>query len=382
MKILQITAFICLFVAQSVCANPLEELSASSVILIEADTGNIVYEKNANQQLYPASTTKMMTAILAIENGRMDDAVAIGVEAAGTEGSSMNLAAGDRLILKDLLYGLMLVSGNDAATAIAMHVGGSAAAFVGHMNEKARELGATSTHFVNSSGLPDPKHYSTAHDLAKIARYAYRNPLFRDLTATPSLVVNWLAPEKQMRLENTNELLTNYSGATGIKTGYTESAGECLVASAERDGVTLIAAVMHAEDERRFAEAAKVLDYGFSRVKRHTAYPKEALSDTVFVRDGETHEVTAHPEADITYPLINSGDLEKFSVKIDRLPHVRAPVSKGQTIGWVRIFYEQTEVNKVALVADKEVKAGFSIIGMLITWYETMYEVLSGALFR
>lgn len=386
MRVLRTVVFLCWFVMQSGFAlaadAPLEDLSADSVILIEARTGNVVYEKNAAKRVYPASTTKMMTAIIALENGKPDDVVTVGKDADGVEGSAMNIAAGDKLYFKDLLYGVMMASGNDATIAIADYLSGSVEEFAKLMTKKAHEIGAVNTNFVNSSGLPDKNHYSTAYDLARIAMYAYRNDQFRELVATAKQEIKWLEPVKSEILENTNLLLNNYQGATGIKTGYTEAAGECLVASAQRDGVDLIAVVMHVDKDKRFDEAAKLLDYGFGKVKLHKAYSKDELVKTVHVHNGSDYQLKVRPKADIVYPIVDGGNLNEFSIQVDLPKFVNAPVKQGQVIGYVRILHKNIEINKVEIIADRTVDKGFSLISMLITWYDTLFETLKSFGFK
>ena len=263
------------FVSPSSSA-PGPSLSCEAAILIEWQTGAILCSKNAFRRMYPASITKMMTALLAVEQGRLEDPVEVSREAAGQPGSSMYLKEGDVFSLEDLLFGLMLNSGNDAAWAIAEHIGGTTGRFSGMMNERAREIGAINTRFRNPHGLTDPDHYTTAFDLALIARTCLKHPYFKRLVATKEKDVIDARQEVRIRLANTNRLLWAYLGADGVKTGTTESAGQCLVASATRDGMRLLAIVLDAYD--RWADAAELLDYGFAnyRVAR-VAQAGEAL---------------------------------------------------------------------------------------------------------
>lgn len=376
--------FLCCFLAQvglAAAAEPAApELSARSAILIEANTGAAVYEKNAAARLYPASTTKMMTAILALESGKAEEVVTVGKDAAGTEGSSMNLSAGDKLHFMDLLYGVMMASGNDATIVLADYLSGSVENFAAQMTKKAREIGAKDTHFANSSGLPDPNHYSTAYDLSRIAMYGYKNEAFRRLVSTAKRKIDWVEPQKSEVLENTNLLLHDYPGANGIKTGYTEAAGECLVASAERGGVHLIAVVMHADKDKRFDEAAKLLDYGFEKVKLYRAYARDDLARTVHVRQGRDYQVSVRPEQDIFYPLVNGG-LADFSIRMELPRFVEAPVKKGQAVGYVSVCYKGREIEQVKLVADRAAEKGFNIIALFIAWYDALFETLKGFTF-
>ena len=239
-------------------------MTADAAILMNAKTGEVLYEKNGDKREYPASMTKMMTCILSIESGRADLAVTITPFAADVE--TTRVRPGEQARLRDLTRQMMLISDNGAALAIAETLGGSEAQFAAMMNRKAREIGAFHTHFVNPNGMPDANHYSTAHDIALIAAYGLRNPEFRKIVGTKASTIYYLQPAGyKTYCENTNALLYSYPGCTGLKTGWTRAAGGCLAASAMRGDTELIAVVMHSDDEEtRASEAAALLDYGFS----------------------------------------------------------------------------------------------------------------------
>lgn len=356
------------------------QLTAHAAIVVEAATGNVLFEKNADARIYPASTTKIATLLTALDKADPQVAVMISARAGTTGGSSMELQTGDRVLLRDLFYGLMLVSGNDAAVAIAEHLSGSVEAFAAEMTAKARELGAEGTQFVNANGLPDERHYSTARDMAKIAAHAYRDERFREIVKTQRREVFWLGSDKRMLLENTNELLGKYPGCNGIKTGYTRAAGECLVASAERNGVSIIAVVMHADDDLRFSEAAALLEHGFSKVTGETVYQKNTFVKNVRVRDGKAHLVSVRPCQDVVLP-ITQGDRKKFSVAVDVPDSVKAPVLFGQKLGALRILYNRHEIGRVDCVADQSVDAGFSLSALFLGWYEDIAILLRNVFF-
>lgn len=240
-------------------------LTADAAILIDARTGQVLYEKNADKREYPASMTKMMTCILALEQGNPLKTIAISANAANVE--STELYGGEWICLGDLTYQMMLISDNGAATAIAEAIGGNVNHFASMMNEKARAIGAVGTHFVNANGMPDEDHYSTARDMAKIAQYGLRNKEFRQIVSTKSKQVHYERPSKNLPCTNTNHLLFTYDGAIGVKTGYTRAAQGCLAAAATRNGRTLIAVIMHAGWDSRFTEAAALLDHGFEMKK-------------------------------------------------------------------------------------------------------------------
>jgi len=239
-------------------------ISAEGAILIDAEDGSVIYEKNADKKLYPASTTKIMTALIALEtleeiDGDLSSETIIPADAVGTEGSSVYLKEGEIVTVEELLYGTMLRSGNDAATALAICLGGTEKNFIQKMNEKAHELGCKSTNFANPTGLFDENHYTTARELANISREAMKNEKFRKIVAVSS----WESTGSGRNFTNKNKTIYEYSGATGIKIGYTKKSGRTLVASAKKEGVELIAVVLN--DSNWFEDAYSMLDYGFER---------------------------------------------------------------------------------------------------------------------
>ena len=231
------------------------DASASAEIAMELETGTVLKESNADLKLPMASTTKIMTAIIIVEDCNLDEVITVPDEAVGVEGSSIYLKKQEQIDIKDLLYGLMLRSGNDSAAALAIHHSGSIEKFVEVMNARAQEWGATSTHFKNPSGLPDDEHYTTARDLCNIARHAMQNPTFKEVVSTKSYKGNFRS------FVNKNKMLYNYPGANGVKTGYTVKAGRCLVTSAERDGMDVITVVLNCPD--MYAKSASMLDSCF-----------------------------------------------------------------------------------------------------------------------
>ena len=239
--------------------------------LIEQSTGRVLFAENGEEELPMASTTKIMTALLAVESGRLQEEVEIDARMVGVEGSSIYLEAGEKLTVEELVYGLMLRSGNDAAVALALTLGGSTEDFAAQMNARAAELGLRHTHFVNPHGLPAEGHYTSALDLARLAAAAYREPVFRQVVSTQYKVIPWLGHDYDRAMRNKNRLLGSYEGANGVKTGYTKAAGRCLVAAAERDGMQLIAVVLDAPD--MWEDACALLDYGFANYGMEEALP-------------------------------------------------------------------------------------------------------------
>ena len=242
------------------------QVSARAAILMEWQTGSIIFEKQGFSRMHPASLTKMMTALIALERGRLEDIVEVSREAAFHPGSSMHLRAGDKFGLTDLLYGLMLNSGNDAAWAIAEHIGhGSASKFFTLMNQRAKQLGAINTRFENPHGLTDPNHYTTAFDLALIAKACLRHPYFKNLVATKEKDVIEAETNIVLSLQNTNRLLWLLPEVDGVKTGTTQAAGQCLVTSATKNGMRLLAIVLDSND--RWHDTAELLKYGFQNFR-------------------------------------------------------------------------------------------------------------------
>lgn len=249
--------------SQALAAAP--TITADAAIVVDLTSGDTLYEKNADKREYPASTTKVMTCLLALENGNMNRIVEVSKNAANVESTWLN--GGERVRLADLLTQMMLVSDNGAATAVGESLaGGDSDYFATLMNRRAAEIGATSTHFVNANGMPDSAHYTTARDLALICRMAFAREDFRRIVGAATKTIYYVEPAgEKFFWENTNELLTSYPGCIGGKTGWTNAARGCLVVAAARDGRELLAVVLHSADhDTRFTEAAALLDYGFS----------------------------------------------------------------------------------------------------------------------
>lgn len=257
-----------LLVWTEACLAAAPEITADAAIVMDEQTGQVLYEKNADKREYPASMTKMMTCILAIEKGSPDQIITVSDNAANVE--CTRLYPGYALRLADITQQMMMISDNGAATAIGEALGGDEASFADMMNAKAKEIGAVNTHFVNMNGMPDPDHYSTARDMAKIAAYGMKLDKFRQIVGTKEKRIYYIAPQGHTTYcVNTNELLDTYPGCTGIKTGWTSAARGCVSAAATRDGRELIAVVMHSDDdETRFSEAAELLDYGFAQEQK------------------------------------------------------------------------------------------------------------------
>ncbi len=322
------------------------EVSAQSAVVLEAGTGRILFEKNAYQKLPMASTTKVMTALVALEYGNPDDVITVGQNASGVEGSSIWLSAGERMTLSDMLYGLMLASGNDAAVAIAEHIGGSVEAFVDMMNKKAKEIGAYNTHFANPNGLPDKNHYTTAYDLALISAYAMKNETFCTIVKTQYKTLPWEGHEWDRVVKNKNKILWNYEGGNGIKTGFTKEAGRCLAAAAQRDNMQLVSVVLNAPD--MFNDCMALMDYGFENYDNRIIVKKGELIGNVAVKDGMQDSFAVYADEDIAYPLTDD-EFSKVQKAVHLKDEVKAPVDKGQVVGTVDLWLGEEKLCSVEL---------------------------------
>lgn len=321
------------------------ETGARAAVLIERNTGMVLLRHNENEPLPMASTTKVMTALLALEKGNLDDVVTVGRNAYGVPGTSIYLNLGEHITLRDLLYGLLLASGNDAAVAIAEHIGGSVEAFCAMMTERAAELGCENTVFVNPNGLPAEGHHTTAYDLALIAREAMKHETFREIVSTRRASIPWEGRSYDRILNNKNRLLTDYEGATGIKTGYTRAAGRCLVFGARRDGLEVIGVVLNCGDW--FNEAARLMDLGFERYEGFTALSEGETVRVLPVTDGRQDAVYICAGADLT-AAVPKGEIPALEYDMpDSLP---AGMQMGDAVGEARIMLSGRTLASVPLV--------------------------------
>lgn len=325
--------------------------SAASAIVIDAQHGTVLLSHQAEMERPMASTTKVMTALLALEECDLTELVTAGHNAFGVPGTSIYLSEGEILTMEDMLYGLMLASGNDAAVAIAEHIDGSVAVFCERMTARARELGCEHTVFLTPHGLPQDGHYTTAHDLALIAREAMKNETFRQIVSTTRATIPWEGREYDRILNNKNKLLTTYPGATGIKTGYTRAAGRCLVSSAQRDGMELICVVLNCADW--FDESARLLDAAFTEYGWFT-----------MLEAGETvREMQVEVSDGTMLPIVAQGELGGVASK-DSLPslelelpeRLEAPIDRGEPLGTARMVVQGETVAQVPLVAGEAVE--------------------------
>ena len=325
------------------------QLGATSAILLEATTGTVLYAKNEHVRRPPASTTKILTDLLALEDGNSQDIVTISQRAAGVRGSSARISPRQRLPLGDLLYGLLLPSGNDAAVAIAEHLAGSETAFVRKMNTRAHELGALNTHFVNPHGLDNPDHYSTAFDLAMITRVALLYQQFAETVGQTQHSANF--DGARWSWNNTNQLLFSFEGAEGVKTGTTSGAGHCLVAAASRDGRRLISVVLASRN--RWHDSASLLEYGFQEFHLLPLAQKGQALASIAVQGGLYQEVTALA-AKTVHKVVRNPHVDDIRSHMI-IEKTTAPIRRGQRIGEVRFTLNDGLVGQVPLVAANHV---------------------------
>lgn len=357
------------------------EVAAEAAILMDMSTGQIIFEKNADKPMYPASTTKIMTAILAVEHLALSENIVIDSETPYTLGARIYLDEGEIVTGDQLLRSMLIASANDSAVALAKAVAGDIPTFAKMMNERAKKLGATNTNFVNPNGLHEDAHITTAHDLALMAQKFMSNDLLREIVGTYQYTVPANNKKPERYLYNTNRLIyddktqvtvngqtrsTLYEGATGVKTGYTPEAESCLVSSAKRGDTELLAVVLKSSDGGRFADSITLLDYGFSQVKSVKTLSKGSDLGDAKVKKGTVNrvKVVAATDAVATLPKEASADIIKTKIVLNE--KITAPVKKDQKLGEVRIYEADKLIASVdAIAADSVEKGGIlSIFGI------------------
>ncbi|MGI5852834.1 MAG: D-alanyl-D-alanine carboxypeptidase family protein [Bacillota bacterium] len=332
------------------------KVTADSAVLIDEESGAIMFAKNEHIRRAPASTTKIVTALLAIEYGKMNEIVTVSPRAASVGGTSIWLRPGDKLMLSELIKGILMRSGNDGSTAIAEHLAGSEREFAAIMTMKAREMGALNTQFRNAHGLRAAGHYSTAYDLAVLARNAMQNKTFASLVSTRESQLTWEEKEQVRALRNTNRLLWTLDGADGVKTGTTNQAGRCLVASATRGGRRLIAVVLHSDD--RWGDAIRLLEYGFQNFSLCWGAREGQVVARVPVKGGNTRELWLVPRSALCVPVRND-DSSSVRRVLEVPEQVSAPIRKGAVVGRVSLVSGDSELYSVDLIAANAVKRRF-----------------------
>ena len=325
-------------------------VTAKGAVLMEAGAGRILWSQNGEERLPMASTTKIMTALLTLEQPGLDEMFTVNAQAIRVEGTSMGLTEGSQATLRTLAAGMLLASGNDAANAAAVRVAGTQADFVMMMNRRAAQLGMKDTNFETPSGLDGQSHYSTAADMALLARAALENPDFRSLCSQTSLKLCYGNPPYDRWLANHNRLLKEYPGCIGLKTGFTKKAGRCLVSAAEREGVTLICVTL--SDPNDWRDHTALLDWGFSRVRR-TELPGPW---TVAVTGGEGESVTVSPGESPAVCVLEE-ELPRITWSVELPPFLYAPVEPGQPVGTARCLLDGREYAAIPLIAENAAAA-------------------------
>ena len=319
-------------------AMPKEQKFAKGYCVVEALSGRVLSGEDINNRLPMASTTKIITAILVIENNDIDKVISVPKEAVGIEGSSLYLKEGEHLSIRELLLGLMLRSGNDAAVALAVDTFGSIDAYRKAANAFIERLGLNNTHIVTPNGLHDDEHYTSAYDLAIISSYALKNPIFREIVSTTKATIsNEKSKEGKRFLKNKNKLLTSFEGATGVKTGYTKKAGRCLVSSAKRDGMELVCVVLDCPDW--FRDSSRLLDEAFEKYKMVEVLPAHYHVGKISCCDGDKADINLVAKNGFSYPL---SSVEKLDVRIDTKisDEVSAPICVGDELGQIDVYFK------------------------------------------
>lgn len=349
----------CLNLVSSADAAALE-VSAKSAVLICADSGQILYALNENMQMPMASTTKIMTALLALENLPLNGTVTVGNEVLRVDGTSLGLKPGDQIVLYDLVCGMMLASGNDAANAVAVAVSGSVDAFVALMNLRAKEIGMENTVFGTPSGLDAQAHFSTAADMALLTRTALRNEAFAQIASTYNAKIS--IGDRTVWLTNHNRLLNSYSGMTGVKTGFTKKSGRCLVTSAQRNDTEIIAVTLQAPDD--WNDHRALLDYGFSVTETYTLTP-ETQTYYVDVVGSAISRVSCSANGMLAYSA--QSQLQNVEQVVCLPQFIYAPARAGEVIGEILFFNEGQYMDRVPLCLDENIDVALQMQGLSFT---------------
>ena len=375
-----ILTFVNLFAFNSVsfAETPAPPITAQYAVLMDYTSGEILYEKNPHAKLYPASTTKAWTAYVTLKHVKnLDEVVSVG-NIGHIDGTSMYLVPGEKLTVRQLLYGLMLVSANDAAVVLAEYVSGSVPEFAQLMNEEAKKVGANETHFNNANGLPDDNHYTTAYDMALMAREAMSNDTFREIVQTKmhKVPATDLYPERF--LKNTNKFLTGdfkipydnkmvdvqYDIVDGIKTGFTDAAGKCLLSSAKKDGMRLISAVFKADnDTNLYADSRTLLDYGFNNFHSEKSIDKNNYLNSKSIWYSKERKLEYMPKYSY-YTVVNKGEKQPTYKTETKLNDIDLPIKRGATVGTLEVYKDDDPkaIAHIPLIAQNDVTNIFTII--------------------
>lgn len=349
----KIFLFLLLFVIVAHNASAID-ISARSAIVIDASSGRVLFEKNSRERLPMASTTKIMTGLLACESGKMSDIVTVSPVASGTEGSSLWLKIGEKMSLENLTYGLMLKSGNDAAVAIAEYLAGSVDAFSLLMNKRAKEIGANDTRFKNPNGLAEDGHFTTAYDLAQISRVAMENKLFAKIVSTKEKTIPWEGEEWDRVLKNHNKMLWQYEGCNGIKTGFVKKSGRCLVTSAKRGKTSLICVTLNAPSD--WNDHKVLLDSCFEKYTTEVICKKGEKIDN-FVYDEKRNKSVGLVAENAILVAVSENDNVKTKIEYKN----NKTIKKGSVGAVMHVFVNDEKIASVNLLYKKSIKKKFRI---------------------
>ena len=356
---------LCLTLKGTALAGTEPEVKALGAVLMEAESGRVLWEKNAEAPLPNASTTKIMTCLIALESGMLDDTVMVSPNAASKPETRMGLSAGEKIKLRDLLYPMMLESANDAAVAVAEHIAGSEEEFCDMMDERALEIGAMDTDFETANGLDRDGHHSTAMDMARITAYALENEDFREIISAPSATIK--SDRRTYTVANKDRLLKEYDGAIGVKTGFTGLAGQCFVGAAKRDGMTLISVVLgsgwgSSGKERKWIDTKNLLNYGFENFELYTLAEAGDFVSEVSVKGAYKDDVETEISKKVVIPLTVEERMG-IKTKINVPMEINAPIEKGQTVGELSFLsadgeiLAKTDIIAAGDVAEKDFKS-------------------------
>lgn len=401
--VITLITFIATIIPSFVFAQEVPTITAPHGVLIDYETGKVLFDKNAHEQTYPASTTKVMTAILALENANLSDKITIDYDLY-VDGSSMYLLKGESFTVEELIRALLIRSANDAAVALANHIAGSVEKFVEMMNVRAKELGALNTHFTNPHGLPDSNHVTTAYDLAMIAKHAMNFDLFREIVSTTMITFEPTEQTPETRYyRNTNKFLwgtgradqilyngqyinTKYDIIDGIKTGYTGAAKYCLISSGAKDDYRVISVVLGAENENiLYSDSRSLIDYGHSNFKLVQLASKGSMQLSIDVKNGKKTNVELLTNSDESAVLPMNRGINEITEKVSIDEDIKAPIAEGQLLGKVTYYLDDEAIGEVSLVAKNDIntkalplrllspllnppKALIIVIGIFILW--------------
>lgn len=350
-----IMSFIIAVASSLIIVSAREDTSARAAVIMDVSSGRVLYSKNMDEKLSMASTTKIMTTLVAIESGRLEEKVTVSRNASHTEGSSIYLREGERQTVYDLLYAIMLRSGNDAAVAVAEHIGGSIEGFAELMNRKAQEIGANNTHFANPHGLDAEGHYTTAYDLALITAYALRNPIFAEIVSSKKKAIEGPPNENWYRVMiNKNKMLWQFDGGDGVKTGYTKKAGRCLVSSATRNGMQLVSVVLNCGP--MWNDSTALLEYGFKNYSKEKIVDKNNVIQVVEVKNGKEKFVAVKPKEDFSIAL-STGEKENLKLSAKGSGIAQAPLNKGDDAGKLEVYLDNQLLGTVGLEYSESVES-------------------------